>query len=498
MRDRQSSIKEIGVAILGYGIVGRGVAHAIRANADLITKKTGLRIRLLHILDIIDIHDGPDADLLTRSIDAILDDPGVQVVVETIGGLGAAFEFTKQAMEHNMHVVTSNKELVAEHGPELLALADANKVYYRFDASVGGGIPIILPVEECLVADDIDEVTGIINGTTNFMLTYMKSSGVGFEEALDKARELGYAEHNPVSDIEGLDACRKLAILSSIAFGKFLDWKTIHTEGISDVSLEDINRAGDLGRVLKLVARIRRTPGGMPEAYVLPVMLDRRCQLANVDGVYNAVLVHGDLTGNIMFYGKGAGMYPTGNAIVSDIIKAAGTGNSNLAPLDKEGMAPGGFMRQGGLVSGGDGFYGAAGLGANPYWDVGDALKLADFDMYTHDFYVRVKTPDPDAYRDILFREFPQAKLTPDFGGGEFVGGGEFIDGGGELVDGGYGEFVGGYGSDSEFVGGKKGSCIFTVAGLTEGDFSQKLARVNEKVAGSSTGFVARLLPRSL
>ena len=446
---KNSGRNTVGVAIMGYGVVGKGVAHAIRNNGALIERKTGVRVRLLRVLDLLDFPDSPEAGVVTHNVGDIMDDGDIDVVVETMGGVGAAFEFTKTALSRGKHVITSNKELVAEHGPELLALADKCGAFYRFDASVGGGIPVINPIEECLAPDDVDEILGIFNGTTNYMLTYMKAHGAGFIDTLARAQEHGYAEGDPSSDIEGRDPCRKLAIISSIAFGKFIDWKSIRTESLSQVTLDDINRAADIGRVLKYIARISRRADGRFEAYVLPAMVDRRSPLARVEGVNNAVMIHGDLTGYIMLYGPGAGMLPTGNSIASDIVKVA------CGAREKKGLqyppGDGGGARSGGCAQ-------FAGL-KNPKWDRGDKLDLACFGEYLHGFYVRAEAPDHAAYRDMLFGEFPEARILPRMGGD---------------------------GPETLF---------FTVPEHTEKDFNQKLENINNGVAGAATKFVARLIP---
>jgi len=222
----------VNIAVMGYGVVGSGVVEVIRKNSVSISKKAGQEIRVKKILDIRDFPDSPERDLFTKNPDEIFDDPSIGIVVETIGGIGAAYEFTKKALSKGKNVVTSNKELVATHGPELLKLAKENGVNYLFEASVGGGIPIIRPLNRCLAANEIHSIIGILNGTTNYILTQMKRQGKNFDEALKEAQQKGYAEADPTADIEGHDACRKIAILSSIAYNEFVDYKKIHTEGI--------------------------------------------------------------------------------------------------------------------------------------------------------------------------------------------------------------------------------------------------------------------------
>ncbi|MCL2060171.1 MAG: homoserine dehydrogenase [Oscillospiraceae bacterium] len=444
--------RSVGVAIMGYGVVGKGVAHAIRSNRAQIMKRAGFAIELLHVLDILDFPDSPDAAIMTRDIDDILNDGDVRVVVETMGGIKAAYAFSQQALARQKHVVTSNKELVAEYGPELLALADKNGVSYRFDASVGGGIPAIVPLRECLAANNMREITGILNGTTNYMLTYMRTQGARFAETLKMAQEEGYAEKDPTADIEGADACRKLAILSSIAWDAFLDWKSIHTEGIANVAPEDIDRAADFGCALKLIARACRREDGAIEACVLPAMIDKRSPLACVDGVNNGILASGDLTGDVMLFGRGAGMLPTGSAVVSDVIKAAGNDAGAAVCL---------------------------GAGANPKWDRGAASVAADFSNYVHGFYARVETPDPDAYINRLFREFPEARILPPIY--DSRGGAAAVAAATSAAD-----------AATKTNADGKSSCAFTIPLATEGEFSEKLGRVNDSVKGSATCFVAR------
>ena len=483
MGDLASKITEIGIAIMGYGVVGKGVAHVIRNNSDQIAKRTGLRLRLLHVLDILSFPDSPDAALMTRDVQDIMDDNNVHVIVETMGGIKTAYDYTRDAFMRRKHVVTSNKELVAEFGPELLALASSCGVHYRFDASVGGGIPIVSPLRECLAANSVGEIIGILNGTTNFMLTYMRTSGAGFAETLKMAQDEGFAENDPSADIEGADACRKLAILSSIAWDAFLDWKDIHTEGIEGATPEDAAAAAELGRVLKLVARARRLEDGRVEAYVLPVMLGRDNLLSGVNGVNNAVVVHGDLTGDVMLYGQGAGSLPTGSAIVSDIIKiasgpgglGAAGGPDGLGAADGPGMldaadGPGGCEVDAHCADDIVRDINAPGsLGdiySNPCWNRNTAIGAIDFATYIHGYYARIETPDTDAFCEELFKEFPQARILPRV----------------QLSGAGAGPGDCGH------------SCAFMVQNLVEGEFLQKLTSVIAKTNGSSIKFTARLI----
>lgn len=313
----------VNIAILGYGVVGSGVAEVCRMNSDYISTKTGRTIYLKKILDIRDFPGDSFEDKLTKNADEVFNDPEISVIVETIGGTGIAYEFTKRALNAGKSVVTSNKELVATHGPELLELAAAKKISYLFEASVGGGIPIIRPLNKCLSGNRVKMISGILNGTTNYILTGMMNQGISFEKALREAQSLGYAEQNPVSDIEGTDACRKLAILASIVTGEFIDYRNIYTEGISKITAEDIFYASKLGYKIKLIAQIRELAGLHPEAIVAPMFLPAASPLAVADDVYNAIFVEGNALGPSMFYGRGAGKLPTASAIIADVIEAA-------------------------------------------------------------------------------------------------------------------------------------------------------------------------------
>lgn len=309
----------VNIAILGYGVVGSGVAEVIRENATSISQRAGKEVRVKKILDIRDFPESPDKHLITKNADEIFNDQEIQIVVETIGGATIAYEFTKRAFNCKKHVVTSNKELVAKHGPELLKLARQNGVSYLFEASVGGGIPIIRPLNQCLSANVIDGIMGILNGTTNYILTQMKKYGTNFDEALKNAQKNGYAEADPTADIEGHDACRKIAILSSIAYNQFVDYRRIYTEGITKITSEDMEYAEAMGMVIKLVAMSKRKDDKI-EARVSPMMLSKDHPLANVDDVFNAILVSGNAIGDAMFYGRGAGKLPTASAVVADVI----------------------------------------------------------------------------------------------------------------------------------------------------------------------------------
>jgi homoserine dehydrogenase len=310
----------INVAILGYGVVGSGVVEIIKKNNMSIAKKAGSEIYVKKILDIRDFPDSPDSDLLTKDPDDVFEDPSIDIIVETIGGVRIAYEFTRGALMSGKHVVTSNKELVATHGPELLKIAKENNVNYLFEASVGGGIPIIRPLNRCLAANEIHSIAGILNGTTNYILSRMKKEGKDFDTALKEAQQNGYAEAEPAADIEGHDACRKIAILSSIAYNEFVDYKNIYTEGIEKISLTDIKYAESLNYAIKLVAMSEKKEDGIL-ARVSPVLVAKSHPLYNVEDVFNAVVVEGDAIGQTMFYGRGAGKLPTASAVVADIIE---------------------------------------------------------------------------------------------------------------------------------------------------------------------------------
>jgi len=309
----------INVAVLGFGVVGSGVVELLERNSAKIARKAGSAIKVKKVLDIRDFENSPYQNILTKDADEILNDDSISIVIETIGGVQAAYKYTLEAFSKKKHVVTSNKELVATYGPELMEAAYKNKVSYLFEASVGGGIPIIRPLTQCLAANEISEVIGILNGTTNYMLTLMKKDKLSFEEALKLAQKEGYAEADPTADIEGHDSCRKIAILSSIAFDQFVDYKKIPTKGICEITLTDIENAEREGSVIKLIASSKKTSDGIA-AQVSPVILPKTHPLAGVDDVFNAVLVKGNAIGEAMFYGKGAGKFPTASAVVADII----------------------------------------------------------------------------------------------------------------------------------------------------------------------------------
>ena len=311
------------IAILGFGTVGGGVLEVLRRNAASVSRRAGQPVEVKYILDIRDFSAHPDAALFVDNIDTILADPEIKVVVETIGGTKFAYPYVRKALESGRSVVTSNKEMVGTYGAELLALAREHKVAFLFEASVGGGTPIITPMHQCLAANVISQVQGIVNGTTNFMLTKMAREEMGFEDALKIAQQLGYAEtKDPGDDVDGPDACRKIAILASIAFGHHFYPKNIPTRGIRGITVADIAAAARLDCVIKLIAWAKRDETGRVTAAVEPMLVPRSNQLAGVDDVFNAVLVKGDMLGDVVFYGKGAGRLPTASAVVADVIDA--------------------------------------------------------------------------------------------------------------------------------------------------------------------------------
>ena len=311
----------IGVSVLGYGNIGSGVAQILRENADCIKKSAGEDVTVLHVCDLREFPGDPCEDILTHDASEAIHDPAVQIVVETMGGVHPACEFVKDALTSGRHVATSNKELVAACGTELIALAREKHVNFFFEASVGGGIPIIRPLTSSIVSDHVRRIEGILNGTTNYMLFRMQESGLSFEAALKEAQDLGFAERDPAADIEGADACRKIAILCSLAFGQPLAYTRVPTEGITGVTPEDFVYAEKMGCTVKLLATGRQTEDGV-SVRVAPVLLPLSHPLAGIRGVTNAVLVEGDMCGTLTFTGAGAGKLPTASAVCADIVEA--------------------------------------------------------------------------------------------------------------------------------------------------------------------------------
>lgn len=311
----------IQVAIMGYGTIGSGVAEILSANADVIAKQAGQKVELKYVLDLRDFPDSPVADKIVHDFHVIEEDAEVSVVVETMGGLNPAYPFVKASLEAGKHVVTSNKALVAAYGTQLLAIAREHGVNFFFEASVGGGIPIIRPLYRCLMGERIEEITGILNGTTNFILTKMDKEGASFAAALKEAQDLGYAERNPEADVEGHDTCRKIAILTAMATGREVNYEDIYTEGITKVTDMDFRYAEKMGTSVKLFGS-SQIKGDVVHAWVAPVMIGKSHPLYAVGDVFNGILVKGNMLGTSMFYGSGAGKLPTGSAVVADIIEA--------------------------------------------------------------------------------------------------------------------------------------------------------------------------------
>jgi len=328
------------VGIMGHGTVGSGVVEVLQKNRDSIARKAGDEICVKRILDLRDFPELPYRDLFTKDAEDILGDREISIVVEVMGGIEPAYAFTKRALLEGKHVVTSNKELVAQHGSELLKIARDRNVNYLFEASVGGGIPIIRPLKQCLAGNNISEISGILNGTTNYILSEMKNKGKDFDEALRDAQAKGYAERNPSADIEGQDSQRKIAILASIAFGSRIAFNKIYTEGITSITKEDMLFAEESGCTIRLVAAAKREDAGI-WAGVFPVMLRSTNPLADVEDVFNAILVKGDAIGDVMFYGRGAGKLPTASAVVGDVIDAAKHLDGMINDIPEDGQAVG-------------------------------------------------------------------------------------------------------------------------------------------------------------
>ncbi len=308
------------IAVMGHGVVGSGVVEVFYKNHDSILTKAGADMDIKYILDLREFPETPYADKFIKDFKVIVKDPEVNIVVETMGGLEPAYTFVKQCLEAGKSVVSSNKELVAQKGFELLSIAKEKNVNFLFEASVGGGIPIIRPISQCLAANDITEIAGILNGTTNFILTKIFKDKMDFEKALSLAQSLGYAERDPSADVLGFDSCRKICILAALAFGKHVYPDQVHTEGITEITLADVLYAGSFCSAVKLIGRAKKLTDGRILATVYPAIVSRDSQLSSVDDVFNAVMVRGDATGDVVFYGKGAGKLPTASAVMADVI----------------------------------------------------------------------------------------------------------------------------------------------------------------------------------
>lgn len=320
----------IEAAIYGYGNIGSGVAEVIEKNQDRIRKATGEGVHVKYVLDLREFEGDPVREKLVHDVDVIVNDPEVKIICETMGGNEPAYTFTKKALLAGKSVCTSNKELVANHGAELIRIAKEHGCNYFFEASVGGGIPVIRTINNALRQEHILNISGIVNGTTNYILTKMEKNGAAFEEALKEAQEKGFAERNPEADVEGYDACRKIAILSSLMSGKTVDYREIYTEGITKLTREDLLYAKKMERCVKLLAVSKLTQDGYL-AMVAPVLVGRKNPLYNVEGVFNAVSVKGNMLGETMYYGSGAGKLPTASAVVADVVEAARSMGRHLA-----------------------------------------------------------------------------------------------------------------------------------------------------------------------
>ena len=311
------------IAILGFGVVGSGVAEVIKSNSDSILKNSNVSLKVARILDIRDFTGNEYENIITKNFDDILNDDSIGIVVETMGGVKPAFDFVLACLNKGKHVVSSNKELVATKGYELLEAAKKNNVNFLFEASVGGGIPIIRPMSRCLAGNRISEVAGILNGTSNFILTKMIVDGMSFDDALKLAQDKGYAEKDPTADVEGLDAMRKICILASLAFGYHVYPDGVYSEGISKITLEDVAYAASYDSVIKLIAMTKKLSDDKALVMVSPRLVKNESMLSGVNGVFNACLVRGDATGDVLMYGKGAGSLATASAVVGDVIDCA-------------------------------------------------------------------------------------------------------------------------------------------------------------------------------
>ena len=310
------------VAILGYGTVGSGVYDVIKENNEIVSRNSGDKVEVKYVLDLRKFPGDEVENILVDDYQTIVNDKEVNVICETMGGINPAYEFTKQALAKGISVCTSNKELVAGHGPELIALAAQNNCNYRFEASVGGGIPIIRALNDCLTGEKIDAISGILNGTTNFILTKMSREGADFAEVLKEAQDKGYAEKNPEADVEGHDACRKIAILSSLMYGENVDYKQIYTEGITKITAMDFQYVKSMNSSIKIMG-ISKNEDGKAYAMVAPFIINNEHPLYNVNDVFNGIFVHSNMLDNSMYYGRGAGKLPTASAVVADVVDCA-------------------------------------------------------------------------------------------------------------------------------------------------------------------------------
>ena len=372
----------IKVAVLGYGNIGSGVVQVLLKNKETIAKKAGDEIVPACVLDLRDFPGDVMEDKVVKDINLITQNPEISIVVETMGGTKPAYAFVKACLEAGKHVATSNKELVAAHGPELLEIAKAHHVSFLFEASVGGGIPIIRPLVSSITSDAVTEITGILNGTTNYMLTKMSEDGLDYDAVLEDAQERGYAERNPAADVEGHDARRKIAILSSLAFGRYVDYEDVYTEGITKITSADFAYAKVLGSRIKLFGTSKKKEDGSISTMVCPVMITNEHPLFAVNDVMNAILVRGESMGDLMFYGAGAGKLPTASAVVADVVNAARNPKiTEIAPYEPGKMT------------------------------VSDHLKS------THSYFVRVKGTDANAVAESFkAKQIVDAGIADEFG----------------------------------------------------------------------------------
>ena len=325
----------VNIAVLGYGTVGSGVVEVIDTNGAGINQRIGEKLQVKYVLDLKDFPGDPVQEKIVHDFETIIQDEEINIVVEVMGGIEPAYTFVKKSLLAGKSVATSNKALVAKHGAELLSIAKEKNINFLFEASVGGGIPIIRPLNSSLTADEIEEITGILNGTTNYMLTKMFYEGADYDTVLKEAQANGYAERNPEADVEGYDACRKIAILSSLISGNQVDFEDIYCEGITKITTEDMKYAKTMGTTIKLLASSKRD-GSRLHAIVAPCMLYPEHPLYNVNGVFNAIFVHGNVLGDAMFYGSGAGKLPTASAVVADVVDAAKHLNRNIMTMWKQ------------------------------------------------------------------------------------------------------------------------------------------------------------------
>lgn len=388
----------VNVAVLGYGTVGSGVVEVIRTNQDIISKNTGEGINVKYVLDLREFEGDPIQKILVHDYDTILEDDDVQIVVEVMGGVEPAHTFVKRALEKGKSACTSNKEMVAKHGAELIQIAKEHHVNFFFEASVGGGIPIIRPLTSSLTCDDITEITGILNGTTNYILTKMRDNGSAFEDVLKEAQDMGYAERNPEADVEGYDACRKIAILTSLVCGQQVDYEDVHTEGITRITEADFAYAKVLKASIKLLGVYQKVEN-QAYAMVAPMLIQEKHPLYHVNDVFNAIMVHGNMVDDVMFYGRGAGKEATASAVVSDVVEAARHSEESVVQIWKP-----------------------------------EKLELGKFEDWKHKFLVRIQSEDIDdvsledvkaAFGDVLYVNAPgiqneTAFVTKPIAEGEF------------------------------------------------------------------------------